>query len=209
MSLMTSVAWMTPRRPGSTPEHSTFGAGGHKAGRRRFRIEAAVTWAIRRGVDAGLSFKAEDRGINIGLAAEHAGVIDEIAGGEVVGAVGDNVKAAQYLQRILAGELGVEALGLHKGIDGVYFVDGRVELGAANIAGMVDDLALQIGVIDSVEIDQPEGSDACGSKVEHQRRAEPACSNTEHTRGLQLLLPCHGNFGHDQVPRVAQNFLIA
>ncbi len=91
----------------------------------------------------------------------------------------------------------------------VNFVDGRVELGAANIAGMVDDLALQIRVIDCVEIDQPEGSDAGGSKVEHERRAEPACSNTEHARGLQLPLSCHGNFGHDQVPRVAQNLLIA
>src|SRR5579884_2042975 len=76
---------------GQNSEHTALRARRDKPRRRRFRIEATVARAFLGGEDAGLPFKAEDGGIGIRLSAEHAGIVDEIARGEIVRAVGDDV----------------------------------------------------------------------------------------------------------------------
>ena len=49
---------------------------------------------------AGLTFEAEDGSINIRLARQHASIVDQVAGGEVVGAVGDDVEITKEFQSV-------------------------------------------------------------------------------------------------------------
>src|SRR5262249_45203274 len=85
---------------GQNAQNSTLGAGRHQAGRRRFRIEAAIAGTILRGKNAGLTFKAEDRAINVGLAAKDTGVVYQETRREIVCAVNDDVEVGEDLQRI-------------------------------------------------------------------------------------------------------------
>ena len=87
-------------------EHAALGAARHHPGRRRHRVQVAVGQApiVRRGLpeDADLALEAVDRPPHVGLAEQHAGVVHEVAGREVVGPVDHQVIARQDLERVLA-----------------------------------------------------------------------------------------------------------
>ena len=85
---------------GQDAEDAALGAGRDEARRRRFGIEAAVARAFLGGEDAGLALEAEDGAVGVGLAGEDAGVVDEVARLEVVGAVGDDVVVLEDLERV-------------------------------------------------------------------------------------------------------------
>ncbi len=107
-SFRISVAWMQPDDAGQHAEHAAFGAAWHQAGRRRFGIKAAVARPAQvRGEHAGLAFEAEDGAVDVGLLQQHAGVVGEVARGEVVGAVHHDVVGADDLEGVLAGQAGV------------------------------------------------------------------------------------------------------
>ena len=190
-------------------EHAAFGAGRHQAGRRRLGIEAAIAGAVFGGEDRGLPFEAENRRINIGFAAEHAGIVDEIARGEIVGAIGNDVEVAKDFQGVFAGKPGFKRAQVDVRIDGRQLLRGRLQLGTANVAGGVDHLALEIGVVHHVKIDEAERANTGGGQVECKRRAESAGADAQHARRLEFELSAHAHLGHDQMARVAENFIVA
>ena len=71
----------------------------------------------------------------------------------------------------------------------------------------MDDLALQVGLVHGVELDDAERADAGGGQVEQRRAAEPTGPDHQHPRVLQSLLPDHADVGDDQVPAVATNLV--
>src|SRR5262249_13382000 len=81
-------------------------------------------------------------------------------------------------------------------------VTGGLGLGAADVRLAVDDLALQVRLVDLVELHDAERADARGGQVHQRRRAQAAGSHTEHLGGLQPLLPGHPDVGDDQVAGV-------
>ena len=95
------------------------------------------------------------------------------------------------------------------GIDRQQLVGGRVELLAAHVGGGVNDLALKVGEIDNVEIDHTERAYARSREIQSQRRTESTRAHAKNLRSFQLELPIHADFGHDQVARIAENFIIA
>ena len=72
----------------------------------------------------------------------------------------------------------------------------------------MDDLALKVRVVDGVEVDDAECAYASCGQIEGQWRPQTTRADTQHLRGLELLLTLHANLGHDQVARVAQDFVI-
>ena len=168
---MVSVAWMTPTRPGEDAEHAALCAGGHEAGRRWLGVEAAVARSLRQAEDAGLAFEAKDAAVGVGLAGEDARVVDEVARLEVVGAVGDDVVVLEDLHRVGAGEHGVVLDDLRVLVEAVEHLLGGVDLEHADGGLRVDDLALQVGFVDDVEVDQADGADAGGGEIEGKRGA--------------------------------------
>jgi len=67
----------------------------------------------------------------------------------------------------------------------------------------VDDLPLQVGLVDHVELDDPERADPGRREVQQGGAAEAAGANTEHAGRLHALLAGHADVGDDQVAAVA------
>src|SRR5258705_11026563 len=84
-----------------------------------------------------------------------------------------------------------------------------VELRAADRRGPVQQLALQVAEVDTVEADDADAAAACRGEVHRGGRAEAAGADAQHASGLQLLLPVEADLRHDQVPRGALDLLSA
>ena len=71
---------------------------------------------------------------------------------------------------------------------------GGFRLGPANVLGAVDDLALEVGQFDGVEIHDAEPADARSGEVHRDGRAEPARTDAQHVGGANFLLPRESDF---------------
>src|SRR5579883_200044 len=197
------------QQSGQDAEHAAFRARRNEPRRWRFRIKAAIAWAVFRCEDAGLALKAEDGSVGVRLvAAQHAGVIDEIARREIIGAIRDDVVVLDDLKGIGAGEHRLVLHDIQIRIERLQLFRRRFNLGAANVIGAVDDLTLQIALIDYVEINQAESTDSGSSQIVGERRAESAGTNAEDLRSLQFLLTFKADFRQQKMPRVAGYFFI-
>src|SRR5690242_21660786 len=118
----------------------------------------------------GLTFKAKDRAVDVWFVEKHTRVIDEVARGEIIGAVDDNVVFTKQVERVRTREarlVGIDAnLRIHPG---QAFLGG-LDFGAANVAGGKRDLTLEISEIDDVEIDHSEARS-------EERRVGKECSD--------------------------------
>ena len=75
--------------------------------------------------------------------------------------------------------------------------------GIADPFGVVDHLALQVGGVDDVVVDEADRADPGGGEVERGRRAEPAGAEQQHLRVQQLQLAVDADLGEQGVARVA------
>jgi hypothetical protein len=80
-----------------------------------------------------------------------------------------------------------------------------LRLGLADVALAVDDLALQVALVDDVEVDDAEGADAGRGQVHQGRRPEAAGTDRQHPGVLEALLPRRGDVRDDQVAAVAHD----
>ena len=201
ISLIASLACSEPDDARQHAEDAALGAARRQLGRRRRGIEAAVAGALVRVEDGDLALEAVDRAVHDGDVVPDRGVVDEVARREVVGAVDDHVPAVgedslDVLRRqpLLVGDHG------HVGIERLDRPLGGEHLGLAERVRRVDDLALQVGVVDDVGVDDPERADAGRGEVERRGRAEPAGPDQEHARIQELLLPFVADLGDEEVP---------
>ena len=67
----------------------------------------------------------------------------------------------------------------------------------------MDHLALQVGGVDHVVIDDSDRANACGREIEGGRRSETAGAEQQHLRLEQLDLAFDPDLGQQDVPRVA------
>ena len=190
---------------GQNAQHAAFGARRHQARRRRFGIEAAVARPPGIAEDGGLAFKPEDRAVDIGLAQQHAGVVDQIARREIVGAVDDDVVIAEQVEGVLAGQARLVGVDANRRDSAGQTFFGGLNLGPAHVGGGKRNLALQIGEVDDVEIDDSQPPHAGRGQIKPQRRAQSARADHQDFGLGELELPLHAHFGHDQVAAVALN----
>jgi hypothetical protein len=78
-----------------------------------------------------------------------------------------------------------------------------IGLEPADVGLAVDDLALQVRLVDHVEVDDAERAHSRGRQVEQGRRAQAAGTDAQHPGVLQPLLPGHPYLRDDQVTGVA------
>ena len=93
ISFSASLAWSEPTMPGQDAEHAALGAARSELRRRRGGVEAAVAGPDVRMEDRDLALEAVDRAVDDRDVVPDRGVVDEVARGEVVGAVDDHVPA--------------------------------------------------------------------------------------------------------------------
>src|SRR4029077_15559118 len=92
-------------------------------------------------------------------------------------------------------------------IDVVQAVLRRLQLSPADVLCSVENLPLKIGKIDIVEIDNADGSNAGGCQVKRGRRSESSGADAQDARSFESALPLGCNLGHDEMTRVALQFL--
>jgi hypothetical protein len=190
-------------QPGEDAEHAGVGAARDQAGRRRLGVEAAVARAVGRREHRHLPLEPVDAAVDVGRAEGDAGVVDGIAGGEVVGAVDHE------------GVVGGEGAGVGRGeprpvardpdvrVEVGEPVGGGIDLVAPDCRGAVKKLPVEVGGVDVVVVDQAEGADARRRQVEGDRGAEPAGADDEHAGVAEAALPRVADVGKDELPGVA------
>ena len=72
----------------------------------------------------------------------------------------------------------------------------------------MDDLTLQVGHVDDIEINNPDAADARGREVEAQRRAQTASAYHQYTGLFEFDLALHADFRHDQVTAITKDLVV-
>jgi hypothetical protein len=122
-----------------------------------------------------------------------------VARGEVVGAIEDHIGArdrGEILQPLVDRDDG------DVGIDGIQRRARRVDLYGADRLGAIEDLALQVGEVDLVGVDEREAPDAGRREIERRRAAEAAGADDQRVRRAQLLLPLDADLGEQDMAAV-------
>src|SRR6185312_10622161 len=84
---------------------AAFSATGNHAGRGRFGIETTIARPAKMGREnAGLAFETENGTVDIRLLEQDAGVVGQVTGREIIGAVDDDIILGDDLHRIFAAE---------------------------------------------------------------------------------------------------------
>ena len=188
-------------------EHAALGARRHHAGRRRLRVQAPVARAVLGPEHAGLAVEPVDRAPHVGLAEQHAGVVDQVAGREVVGAVDDQVVLAKISMTLSLSSAVSCTTTLTRGLISAMLSRADSRLGPADVGLAVDDLALQVGLVDDVEVDDAERADAGRGQVHQGRRAQPPAPTQSTLAFLSRFCPVIADVRDDQVPRVAPDLV--
>ena len=89
------------------------------------------------------------------------------------------------------------------GLSASIVLPRRGGLRLADPLGVVDHLALQVGGVDDVVVDEAERADPGGGEVERGRRAEAAGADQQHLRVQHLQLALDPDLGKQGVARVA------
>ena len=96
---------------------------------------------------------------------------------------------------------------VHERVDLGDRVPRALRLGPADVALPVDDLALQIGLVDDVELDDAEGSHPGGREVHQGGGPQATRADAQHSGVLEPLLPDHADLGDDDVAAVAPDLV--
>src|SRR5207249_6772117 len=136
-------------------------------------------------------------------------IVSEVARREIVDAIHDDVVVLDDFDRIFARQARVMNDDFDAGVDAVDGFLDRLRFGPADVGVGVKNLALEIGEIDGVEINNAEFADAGGGQIHGDGRAESSRANAQDTGGTDFLLAGQTDFGQDQVPRVTADFVIA
>jgi hypothetical protein len=123
-----------------------------------------------------------------GLVQCDAEVVDEILGGIVVGGIEDEVIRGQEFPGVVAGQAAGMRFEADMGIQRAQAGDGGLNLGPADVGGGVQDLALEIGDLHDVGIDEAQQADAGGGEIEERGGTEAAAADDQDAAGAELFL---------------------
>ena len=135
-----------------------------------------------------------------GNAGHDGGIVQGVAGLEGVRPVQDHVVAVDQPRDVLLSKHLLVEDDVHVGIERVDRPTCGLCLLLTHPVGRVDDLALEVGQVDDVEVDHADRANARGRQVEGRRRTETARADQERLRVQQLLLPLGADLGDEEVP---------
>ena len=137
-----------------------------------------------------------------------AGAVDRLARGEVVAAIEHHIGTRHKAIEFGIADALRHQLDIDIGIDAQQTFPGRLHLGPSDIGGGVEDLALQVGQVDIVVIDDREVPHAGGSQVGHRGRAKTARADDQHAAGEQALLAFDPDLVEQNMARIAQQLVV-
>jgi len=201
-----------PHHACHSPKHACLGAAGHQPFRRRFGIKATIARPFRIGVrfERGqLTFKPKHRGGDQRPSGQHTRIGNQEAGRKIIRSVANDVVSGNQLSHV--GHVQADGMrhNIDQRVDLARCCGRRIDFGHAESGCGVCDLALKVGKLDHVVIDNADGSHAGRSKVERQRAAEAPCADQQNSGRAQPCLACSAHFGKQNMARIAGNFFFA
>ena len=175
--------------PGQHAEHAALGAARHQSRRRRLGVEAAVAGPFLGVEHRRLALEPEDAAVDVRLAQQHAGVVHQVAGREVVGPVDDDVVVPDDLERVLGREPGlVPDRRSRSGLRSVSRALADSSLGRPSVDVPCTICRCRLVRSTTSKSTMPIVPTPGRRQVERQRRAEPAGADRQHPRRLELPL---------------------
>lgn len=181
-----------------------FAATGHGSrGRRRRKQTTVARAAGRRMIDRELAGKFENTAMHQRPPGANGGVVAEVARGKIVRAVDDDIVGRKESVGIFRRHGGVNRVDRDFGVERAEPTGGGIDFEPADGGGVVEELALEVVPFHAVRIDEADGADAGGGKVEGDGAAEAPGADNQHARGTEAFLAGHADFAEQQVPTVA------
>jgi hypothetical protein len=134
-------------------------------------------------------------------------IVDEVPGGEVVGAVEDQVVTVEQVDGVVPIKPDLIQMDAHQRVDLGDRVARGLGFGPTDIADAVDDLTLQIRLLDDVVVHDADRADPGRGQVEQRWRAETACADHQHPRILEPLLAVDAEIGEEEVAAIAGHLI--
>lgn len=140
---------------------------------------------------------------------EETGVIDQKLRREIIDSIDDDIIVAEDFECVS----GCEPFFVHRHGDvGVQRLDlffAREDLGATHIRSMVKDLALEIGQVHYIAVDQPNGADSCSGQIQCRRGTEATGADEKNPGFGDFFLPLAADFRQQDMPAVAVNLFFS
>ena len=133
---------------------------------------------------------------NEGFIVEDAGIVHHEVRGAVLRTVYDEVESLEHLLRVFRFHLDEEGVMLVPGVEGKEAAGRHFGLVLANVLHIVQGLAVEVFFQDHPIIRDADHANAGGAEVLGYRAAEPARTDDENARFLQLFLHLHAHSGH-------------
>ena len=174
----------------------------------RIADEAAITWPVRvpSGKGADLAMKLRDGGRHQRHPGAGRGVGHDEPGREIVAPVDDQVDAVEQRRDTVRSHPLDPRIERDMGIERARPFRRDRRLGAADVGGGEQRLALQVGKRDDIVIDDPHHPHPGGGERGNDRAADPARADHQQTRRLQPHLPRTAHFAQHDVAGVAVEF---
>src|SRR5204863_7306437 len=119
---------------GQDTKYATFGTARYESRRWWLREQAAIARPFLSIKHGQLALKAEDAAVDVGFAQNHAGIIDQITGREIVRPIDNDIVIFEDIEGIGAGQRNVVLIDHQIGIDVRELASGAFELGFTHIA---------------------------------------------------------------------------
>src|SRR5206468_1205707 len=173
---------------GQDAERAGFVTARGELGRRWLGEYAAIAGSVEGLEDADLAIEAEDAAVHDGLLQEHAGIVDQVAGREVVATVDDQIVVLEDVDDVVPRQAGLIWHDLDIGVQVLQRLLGRVDLRLPDALAVVQDLPLQVALVNNVRIDDADRAHASRRQIVRRRRPEPAGADDQDLRVEELEL---------------------
>ncbi len=137
----------------------------------------------------------------------HRRVVEQVARGEVIGAVNDDVVVGEDAIDVVAREALLITDDLHIGVERFQRLARGLGLWLADALRRMQDLSLEVRRVDDVGVDDAERPDAGRREVERCRRPEATRTDEQDLAPKELQLTGFAHFGDQEVAAVALRLL--
>ncbi len=131
--------------------------------------QTAIARSRRSSEHRRLPVEAEDRAVHVRDAQQHARVVHEVPRWEVVTPVHDDIEATEEIERVAGREPVVERAERHVRVEVTQPRRSRRHFARPDCRCAVKHLALQVGLVEGVGIDDPERPHTGGGEVQQHR----------------------------------------
>ncbi|MOA23346.1 hypothetical protein D3C78_1439600 [compost metagenome] len=153
-----------------------------------------------------MPFHTDRRAGHQRFALRMAQAVEQIARCHVVGTVQHQIVGGNLCRHLFIVQLPVNGINMDMRIDGAQFDTRRINLRHANARVAVQDLALQVGERNGVEINQRQMTHPCGSQIGRGGATQATQADNQHPCGFQLFLTVEVETAQDNLAVIAQCF---